>query len=126
MLCNSGDVFVLDAGDEVFEWHGAETDCFERKQALEMALRIKVREKGGRAKVGVGLGPSPFGVICSACVIGTDLLSYTNLMHVPRNARVIMIVVGPPSSRAKKKSPIYLSFSVKKMYMQCIFSITNI
>ncbi len=50
-LCCSGDVFVLDAGEEVFEWHGSETDCFERKQALEMALRIKTREKAGRAKV---------------------------------------------------------------------------
>lgn len=49
----SGDVFVLDAEAEVYEWHGSETDCFERKQALSVAISIKNMLRGEHAKVGL-------------------------------------------------------------------------
>lgn len=37
----SGDVFVVDYGETVYEWHGAETDFFERTKGLELALKLR-------------------------------------------------------------------------------------
>ena len=47
---NSGDVFLLDAGDTIYQWNGRQSNRFERSKGVDLAARLK-RARGGRARV---------------------------------------------------------------------------
>ena len=47
---NSGDVFILDAGDTIFQWNGRKCNRLERSKGVDIAARLK-RARGGRARV---------------------------------------------------------------------------
>lgn len=48
---NTGDCFLLDKGLKLFLYHGPEANQAEKAKALELALRIRDVERGGRAEV---------------------------------------------------------------------------
>ena len=48
---NSGDVFVLDKGDDIYQWNGADCSKKEKSKGLEVTLSIKDDERGGKAKL---------------------------------------------------------------------------
>ena len=48
---NSGDVFILDKGDDIYQWNGAECSKKEKSKGLEVTLSIKDDERGGKAKL---------------------------------------------------------------------------
>ena len=48
---NSGDVFILDKGDDIYQWNGADCNKKEKSKALEVTLSIKDDERGGKAKL---------------------------------------------------------------------------
>ena len=50
---NSGDVFILDKGDDIYQWNGAECSKKEKSKALEVTLSIKDDERGGKAQLHV-------------------------------------------------------------------------
>jgi hypothetical protein len=50
---NSGDVFVLDAGKVIFQWNGKDATKFEKARGLDIASNLRVKERGGNAKVNV-------------------------------------------------------------------------
>lgn len=47
---NSGDVFVLDTKDEVFQWVGKQSTAFEKSKAGELCTAIH-NERGGKPKI---------------------------------------------------------------------------
>lgn len=48
---NSGDVFILDKGLEIYVWNGKEAGRLEKIKGLDVARRIKDEERGGRANI---------------------------------------------------------------------------
>ena len=48
---NSGDVFILDKGDDIYQWNGADCSKKEKSKGLEVTLSIKDDERGGKAKL---------------------------------------------------------------------------
>ena len=48
---NSGDVFILDKGLDIYVWNGKEAGRLEKIKGLDVARRIKDEERGGRAQV---------------------------------------------------------------------------
>ena len=48
---NEGDVFVLDAGKDIFQWNGKEASRVEKSKALEVTKRIRDEERGGKAAI---------------------------------------------------------------------------
>ena len=50
---NSGDVFILDAGRELFQWNGKESTNVEKQKALEVVRKIRDEERSGKANITV-------------------------------------------------------------------------
>ena len=50
---NSGDVFILDLGLEIYVWNGKESGRLEKIKGLDVARRIRDEERGGRASLDV-------------------------------------------------------------------------
>lgn len=50
---NGGDVFILDAGRELFLWNGAESSNVEKQKALEIIRSIRDQERSGQAKISI-------------------------------------------------------------------------
>ena len=48
---NSGDVFVLDAGREIFQWNGKEATNLEKQKGLDVIRQIRDEERSGVAKL---------------------------------------------------------------------------
>jgi len=56
MSLNSGDVFVLDTKDEVYEWIGKTSSVFERRKAGELCTAIKNQHGGKQTIVTINEG----------------------------------------------------------------------
>jgi hypothetical protein len=48
---NSGDVFILDCGLELYQWNGKTSNKYERAKALDVVQAIKDQERGGKAAI---------------------------------------------------------------------------
>ncbi|KAI8521471.1 hypothetical protein Bbelb_012250 [Branchiostoma belcheri] len=48
---NLGDVFILDAGLELYCWNGSQSNMFERLKGMQVAKKIRDEERSGKAKV---------------------------------------------------------------------------
>jgi hypothetical protein len=48
---NSGDVFILDAGRQIFQWNGKGASNVEKTKALEVTKQIRDQERGGNADI---------------------------------------------------------------------------
>lgn len=48
---NSGDVFILDKGKEIYVWNGKEAGRLEKIKGLDVARRINNEERGAKAKI---------------------------------------------------------------------------
>eukprot|EP01006_Ploeotia_vitrea_P014078 TRINITY_DN3738_c0_g1_i1.p1 TRINITY_DN3738_c0_g1~~TRINITY_DN3738_c0_g1_i1.p1 ORF type:complete len:837 (-),score=586.38 TRINITY_DN3738_c0_g1_i1:115-2625(-) len=48
---NSGDVFILDLGLDLYQWNGKEANKYEKFKALEVLTRINNEERGARANL---------------------------------------------------------------------------
>lgn len=48
---NSGDVFILDAGRQLYQWNGTDASGVEKRKAMEVTRSIKDEERGGRASI---------------------------------------------------------------------------
>eukprot|EP00056_Hartaetosiga_gracilis_P012462 m.198992 g.198992 ORF g.198992 m.198992 type:complete len:666 (-) comp13692_c2_seq2:133-2130(-) len=48
---NEGDVFVLDAGRDIFQWNGKECSRVEKTKGLEVTKRIRDEERGGNSQI---------------------------------------------------------------------------
>ncbi|XP_061116195.1 gelsolin-like isoform X2 [Conger conger] len=48
---NQGDCFILDLGNDIFEWFGCQCNGYERLKATKLAKAIRDNERGGRARV---------------------------------------------------------------------------
>lgn len=48
---NEGDVFILDAGLELYQWNGKQANKYEKFRGLELVTQIKNTERGGRPNV---------------------------------------------------------------------------
>ncbi|XP_068929890.1 gelsolin isoform X2 [Petaurus breviceps papuanus] len=68
---NKGDCFILDLGNDIYQWCGSDSNRFERLKATQVSKGIRDNERSGRAKVHVSdegsepekmlqvLGPKP-------------------------------------------------------------------
>eukprot|EP00051_Salpingoeca_urceolata_P026376 m.477069 g.477069 ORF g.477069 m.477069 type:complete len:836 (-) comp20747_c0_seq1:704-3211(-) len=50
---NLGDVFILDAGREIFQWNGPDASRVEKSKGLEVTKQIRDQERGGRAQISI-------------------------------------------------------------------------
>ncbi|KAG9354505.1 hypothetical protein JZ751_001215 [Albula glossodonta] len=50
---NQGDCFILDLGNDIYQWCGSKCNRFERLKATQVAKGIRDNERSGRAKVHV-------------------------------------------------------------------------
>ncbi|XP_072269049.1 scinderin-like [Pyxicephalus adspersus] len=48
---NTGDCFIMDVGDEIYQWCGEKCNKYERIKASQVANGIRDNERNGRAKV---------------------------------------------------------------------------
>ena len=48
---NKGDSFLLDAWDYVYIWHGTNSNRMKQAKALDLASRIKNKERQSRAEI---------------------------------------------------------------------------
>jgi hypothetical protein len=48
---NDGDVFILDAGRQIFQWNGAEASRVEKQKGLVVTKRIRDQERSGKAAI---------------------------------------------------------------------------
>ncbi|CAN0076049.1 unnamed protein product, partial [Discosporangium mesarthrocarpum] len=48
---NTGDVFILDAGLQLYMWSGALANTYEKSKGVQTMQRIKDDERGGRASI---------------------------------------------------------------------------
>eukprot|EP00033_Pygsuia_biforma_P000337 GCRY01000410.1.p1 GENE.GCRY01000410.1~~GCRY01000410.1.p1 ORF type:complete len:799 (+),score=281.68 GCRY01000410.1:122-2518(+) len=48
---NKGDVFILDCGLKIYQWNGPEANRMEKAKGLDVALKIRDQERGGRAEI---------------------------------------------------------------------------
>uniref|UniRef100_A0A6I8PD89 Gelsolin n=1 Tax=Ornithorhynchus anatinus TaxID=9258 RepID=A0A6I8PD89_ORNAN len=50
---NTGDCFILDLGNDIYQWCGSKSNHFERLKAVQVSKGIRDNERSGRAKVHV-------------------------------------------------------------------------
>lgn len=50
---NSGDVFILDGGRELYQWNGKEASNVEKQKALDVIRKIRDEERSGKATITV-------------------------------------------------------------------------
>jgi len=50
---NSGDVFILDAGRNIYQWNGKGASRVEKTKALEVTKQIRDQERGGNATIAI-------------------------------------------------------------------------
>eukprot|EP00730_Choanoeca_flexa_P008954 TRINITY_DN12561_c0_g5_i1.p1 TRINITY_DN12561_c0_g5~~TRINITY_DN12561_c0_g5_i1.p1 ORF type:complete len:835 (+),score=300.76 TRINITY_DN12561_c0_g5_i1:1495-3999(+) len=50
---NEGDVFILDAYMDLFQWNGKDASRLEKTKAMQMIQKIRDEERGGNAKITV-------------------------------------------------------------------------
>ncbi|KAM9206332.1 gelsolin isoform 3-T3 [Dugong dugon] len=50
---NTGDCFILDLGNEIYQWCGSESNSFEKMKATQVSKGIRDNERSGRARVHV-------------------------------------------------------------------------
>ncbi|XP_044520197.1 gelsolin isoform X1 [Gracilinanus agilis] len=50
---NNGDCFILDLGNDIYQWCGSSSNRFERLKATQVSKGIRDNERSGRAKVHV-------------------------------------------------------------------------
>lgn len=48
---NVGDVFILDAGRDIYQWNGPEASRLEKQKAMEVTRKIRDEERGGKGRV---------------------------------------------------------------------------
>jgi hypothetical protein len=48
---NAGDVFVLDCGSKIYQWNGKYSTRFKKARGLDVASNIRLKERGGNAKI---------------------------------------------------------------------------
>lgn len=48
---NQGDCFILDLGNEIYQWCGSKSNRFEKLKATQLAKGIRDNERSGRARV---------------------------------------------------------------------------
>ncbi|XP_076001281.1 scinderin like b isoform X2 [Genypterus blacodes] len=48
---NKGDCFIIDLGENVYQWCGSDCNRFERLKASQVAINIRDNERNGRAKL---------------------------------------------------------------------------
>ncbi|KAG8535893.1 hypothetical protein GDO81_027528, partial [Engystomops pustulosus] len=48
---NQGDCFILDLGEEIYQWCGSQANRFEKLKATAVAKDIRDNERHGRARV---------------------------------------------------------------------------
>ncbi len=48
---DQGNVFILDAGQTIYQWHGATCNRMQKAYALDLSSRIRFKERAGLAKV---------------------------------------------------------------------------
>lgn len=48
---NCSDVFILDAGREIWQWNGKEASKIEKQKGLQVSREIRDQDRGGNAKV---------------------------------------------------------------------------
>ncbi|KAL0482627.1 hypothetical protein AKO1_014343 [Acrasis kona] len=48
---NQGDVFVLDCGTKIYQFNGIKSTRFKRARGLDVASNIRLKERGGNAKI---------------------------------------------------------------------------
>ncbi|KAM6902714.1 LOW QUALITY PROTEIN: gelsolin-like [Xenentodon cancila] len=48
---NQGDCFILDLGNEIYQWFGSQSNRFEKLKATQVAKGIRDNERSGRARV---------------------------------------------------------------------------
>lgn len=48
---NEGDVFILDAGRNIFQWNGKSASRVEKSKGLEVTKQVRDQERGGNAKI---------------------------------------------------------------------------
>uniref|UniRef100_A0AAY4C6W7 Gelsolin n=1 Tax=Denticeps clupeoides TaxID=299321 RepID=A0AAY4C6W7_9TELE len=48
---NTGDCFILDLGNEIYQWCGSQSNRFEKLKATQLAKGIRDNERSGRARV---------------------------------------------------------------------------
>uniref|UniRef100_A0A668VA08 Gelsolin n=1 Tax=Oreochromis aureus TaxID=47969 RepID=A0A668VA08_OREAU len=48
---NTGDCFILDLGDEIYQWCGSQSNRFEKLKATQVAKGIRDNERSGRSRV---------------------------------------------------------------------------
>uniref|UniRef100_A0A674MV97 Gelsolin n=1 Tax=Takifugu rubripes TaxID=31033 RepID=A0A674MV97_TAKRU len=48
---NQGDCFILDLGNEIYQWFGSDSNRFEKYKATQVAIGIRDNERSGRAKI---------------------------------------------------------------------------
>lgn len=48
---NTGDCFILDLGNEIYQWCGSQSNRFEKLKATQVAKGIRDSERSGRARV---------------------------------------------------------------------------
>jgi hypothetical protein len=47
---NSSDVFILDAGQNIYQWNGKKSSKFKRARGLDVTTNLRVKERSGNAK----------------------------------------------------------------------------
>lgn len=50
---NTGDVFILDLGLDIWVWSGSDAQRVEKIKGLDVARRIRDEERGGKARLHV-------------------------------------------------------------------------
>lgn len=50
---NSGDVFILDAGRNIYQWNGKTASNVEKTKALEVTKQLRDQERGGNASIAI-------------------------------------------------------------------------
>lgn len=48
---NTGDVYILDTFDKLYLWHGAKANRMEKAKGIDVATRIKDKERNTRATI---------------------------------------------------------------------------
>ncbi|XP_036443817.1 gelsolin a isoform X2 [Colossoma macropomum] len=48
---NKGDCFILDLGNEIYQWAGSKSNRFEKLKATQLAKAVRDNERSGRARV---------------------------------------------------------------------------
>uniref|UniRef100_A0A3Q3IQ72 Gelsolin-like domain-containing protein n=1 Tax=Monopterus albus TaxID=43700 RepID=A0A3Q3IQ72_MONAL len=66
---NKGDCFIIDLGQNIYQWCGSECNHFEKLKVADVAIDIRDKERNGRAKLHlVDEGREPMAVIEVTCI----------------------------------------------------------